>query len=235
MNFIKDNNYLEHVKDYKFNKNRNLQKQIYNVLLDLIIKGNLKSNTLLFENKISLAFGISKTPVREALKALESDELISIKPHSKTYVLPINYQKVFSSYKIREALELMLISEAINNIEEKDFKIFDSIIEKQQEALQEKDFNKFFEFDKAFHRQIAITAKLLDAWNILEKVELHLNRVRCLTKDDELWNGSVLDEHKNILKAIKNKDVEIAKLQLTIHLTKVSSVMNQIFMKKDKI
>ncbi len=235
MNLIKDSNYLEYVKNYKFNKNRNLQKQIYEILLDLIIKGILKSNTLLFENKISLAFGVSKTPVREALKALESDELISIKPHSKTYVLPINYQKVFSSYKTREALELMLIAEAINNVEEKDFKIFDSIIEKQQEALQEGDFNKFFEYDEAFHHQIAISAKLPDVWNILKKVKLHLNRVRCITKDDDLWNGSILDEHKNILKAIKNKDVEIAKLQLTLHLTKVSSIMNQVFMEKDKI
>ncbi|RDX33968.1 GntR family transcriptional regulator [Arcobacter sp. HD9-500m-PIT-SAG02] len=51
---------------------------------------------------ISLAFGVSKTPVRGVLKALEGDELISIKPHSKTYVLPINYQKVLVHIKLEK-------------------------------------------------------------------------------------------------------------------------------------
>ncbi len=60
MDFLKDNNYLEYVKDYKFNKNRNLQKQIYEILLDLIIKGNLKSNTLFADAVVNVPLGFSQ-------------------------------------------------------------------------------------------------------------------------------------------------------------------------------
>ena len=68
-----------------------------------------------------------------------------------------------------------------------------SLINSDGDSNYKVEINKFFEYDEAFHHQIAITSKL------------HLNRVRCITKDDNLWNGSILDEHKNILKAIKMK------------------------------
>ena len=233
MEFIKDEYYLELIKSTNIIKSKNLQQQIYKVLLNLITKGFLKSNTLLNENKISLAFNVSKTPVREALKRLESDELVRILPQSRTYILPIDTNRVNSAHKIREALEVLLVEEAINHVKENDFKVFEALIEKQQIALKEKNFDDFFEYDEAFHYQIAKSANLLDAWQILKKVNLHLNRVRCMTKDDYHWNSGVIEEHKSILKAIRKKDFEVAKLQMTLHLSRVSNVLTQILTIKE--
>ncbi len=232
MDFIKDDKYLEILKNKKIFKNKNLQKQIYKLLLDLIIKGHLQSNTLLLENKISLALNVSKTPVREALKRLEIDELIKIIPQSKTYVLPINLKKINSSYKIREALELLLVTEAVLNLRKEDCIIFDTLIYKQEKALQKNDYGAFFEYDEAFHLQIAKSANLIDAWNLLQKASLHINRIRCMTKNDDSWNNSVITEHKNILNAIKNTDVELARYQMSIHLSKVTQIMSRNLNKK---
>ncbi len=232
MKFLKDNTYLEYIKDFKLIKNKNLSKQIYKVLLKLITKDILKSNTLILEYKISLILNVSKTPVREALKKLENDNLLKILPQSKTYVLPINLEKVISYYKIREALELLLIEEAIKKIKNDDLKIFYSIIEKQELALKNDNFDSFFEYDNAFHFQIAKIAKLSDAWDILEKINIHISRIRYITTNDYKWNKDVLIEHKNILKALKQKNINLAKTQMSIHLSRVSEIIKLIMINK---
>ena len=232
MTFIKDESYLEHLKSVKLLKTRSLNQQIYKILLTLITKGVLRSNVLLLEGNIAQALNISKTPVREALKKLEGDELVKILPQSRTYVLPISIEKVSNLHKIREALELLMVREAINYVKQEDFLIFDNLIKKQREALEENDFDKFFEHDEAFHAQIAKSGKMLEAWKILSKVKIVINRVRWVTKNNYSWNSSVIEEHRNILYAIKNRNLEVAKLQMVIHLSRVSSTLTQSLIEK---
>lgn len=232
MDFIKDNSYLEAIKKEKLSKNRNLQKQIYKFLLSLITRGILKDNTLLSESSISQAFNVSKTPVREALKKLETDELIKIMPFSKTYVLPVNIQSANSSYKIRNALEVLIVQEAINNIKESDYEVFENLIKKQKEALDNKNFDSFFEYDIAFHFQIAKVANLLNAWNILKKVNLHINRISFLAKFDYERNIEVIDEHISIFKAIKNKDIVKATYNMEHHLSGASNFLEKLLLTK---
>lgn len=224
-----DNAYLTLIKDVTLSKKKNLQQQIYKFLLDLIIKGLIPENTFLSENIISIAFKVSKTPVREALKKLELDGLIKIMPHGKTHVLPINAENVNSSHKIRKALELLIVTEAINNIEEEDYEILDNFIIKQQEALGKKDFELFFEYDVAFHFQIAKIAKLLSAWTILKRNNLHIDRVRFLTKNDYPLNNKVIKEHIYIAEAIKDRDVVLATKYMDSHLEGASSFLEGHF------
>ncbi len=228
MRFIKDDSYLDLIKNAKLSKKKNLQQQIYDFLLNLIIKGLIKDNTILSENSISLAFNVSKTPVREALKKLELDELIKIMPYSKTYVLPINIENVNSSHKIRKALEILIVKEAIIYGNETDFDLLDHLIKKQKKALDGKNFDLFFEYDVAFHCQIAKIAKLLSAWKILKKVNLHINRVRFLTKDDYPLNNRVIKEHMNIVEAIKKGNSELASNQMEYHLSGASSFLENL-------
>lgn len=230
MKYIIDENYLKHLEKKKLLKNKDFVKQIYNILLDFITRGILKENTILMESKISELLGVSITPIRAAFKKLESDELIKIVPKSKTYILPINFSKVISSCKMREALELLLVREAILHAQERDFLIFDAIIKKQEKAWEDKNYDEFFIFDEAFHHQIAKSANLLDVWNVLKQVKIHLNRVRY--KNDDKWNIKVISEHKSILKGIREKNFDIATSKMTIHLDGVSEIIIQCLEEK---
>jgi len=219
--YIHDELYLTHLQESKLSKTKNLQKQIYKLLLDLITKGILQSMVILSDKKISLTLNVSKSPVREALKRLEQDELIRIMPQSKTYVLPINIKKVRSSYIIREALELMLIREAIKHVTQDDILILESLLQKQQVAINKDDIQNFYLYDVAFHFHLAKTARLLDAWNILEKINLHIDRVRCQKNVTSSLNVQSIKDHGDILEAIKNRNQEEAKKLMSLHLTRV--------------
>ena len=227
---IENENYLEHIKKIQLKKNKNLQKQIYKIILDLITKGILKPLETLSDIKIALALNISKSPVRESLKRLEQDELIKMMPQSKTFVLPINQQKVESACKLREAIEVLLVSEAILYITDNDFLILESIIDKQELATKKKDYEEFFEYDVAFHYKIAKIAKLLDAWNILEKVNIHIDRVRYLTTNDNSWTNRAIEDHRKILLAMKEKNKTKVKREMTSHLRRVKKVTEKIFL-----
>ncbi len=227
MKYILDDNYLKHLKNRELLKNKNLVKQIYKILLDFITKGILKENTVLMESKISKILGVSITPIRGAFKKLESNELIKIVPKSKTYVLPINFTKVISSYKMREVLELLLVREAILNVQERDFLIFDAIIKKQEKALADKNYDEFTICDESFHHQIAKSAALLDVWTVLKQINIHLNRVRFMKRNDYEWNTKVISEHKDIVKMIKEKNFDNAKNAMSMHLATIIKTINQ--------
>lgn len=222
-------NYLEYIKKYHLKKNKNLQKQIYKIILHLITHGILKPQETLSDIKIADALNISKSPVRESLKRLEQEELIKMMPQSKTFVLPINQEKVESSCKLREVIELLLVSEAVKHITNDDFLILESIIEKQQQAIDIKNYEEFFEYDVAFHYQIAKIAKLLDAWKILQKVNIHIDRVRYLTTNDNSWTNKAIVDHRKILIALKEKNKTKVKREMISHLTRVKKVTDKIF------
>jgi len=218
-----------YLEDNKLVKNKNLQKQIYKILLDLIRKGFLPSLLVLSDKKIALALNVSKSPVREALKHLEHDELIKIMPQSKTYVLPINIEKVKSSYLIREALELLVLKEAIKHVQEQDILILDSLLLKQEDAIAADDIQMFYLYDVAFHFHLTKCAKMFDVWKLLEKVNLHIDRVRCMRDVTSSLNVQSLKDHRNILAAIKSKEQKKAKALMSLHLTRVITLLDEEF------
>lgn len=171
---------------------------------------------------------ISKSPVRESLKRLEQDELIKIMPQSKTFILPLNQEKINGACKLREAIEILLVSEAMNYVTEDDFLILNSLIDKQQQAVNKNNLEEFFEYDVAFHHKIAKIAKLLDGWNILEKVNIYMNRMRYFATNDVSVTSQAIEEHRKIVLAMKEKNKTKVKREMRLHLERVGKSLKKL-------
>ncbi len=223
---LEDNkNYLEYLNTVTIIKNKTIQKQVYKILLNMILKGIMHSNQSISEVKIANALNISKSPVRESLKMLENKQLVKIVPNSKSYIMPIDLKKIYNSAKIREALELLIVEEAINNINDEDIKSLELIIKQQESAIKNSKPEEFFYYDEVFHNKIIDISKIPEALNIIEDLKIHINRIRFANNYNCSGNPSILVDHKNILNAIKAKDVVIARLFTSIHLSKVLNLM----------
>jgi len=195
----------------------------------LITRGILKPKQTLSDIKIATALNISKSPVRESFKRLEQDELIKIMPQSKTFILPINQEKIDGACKLREAIELLLVSEAVEYVTEEDLLILDSLVDKQQQAVDRNDKDEYHQYDVAFHHKIAKISKLLDAWNILEKVNIYMNRIRYLSTDRDSLIGLSIKEHRKIVVAMKEKSKTKAKREMSSHLTRTRKALKKLF------
>src|ERR1051325_7597378 len=91
--------------------------QIRAVLRRDIISGQLAPRTALSEQELAHRFGVSRTPVREAMIKLAEENLVAIYPQYGTFVAPINLREVFDSQFVREALECAAVERAIERID----------------------------------------------------------------------------------------------------------------------
>jgi DNA-binding GntR family transcriptional regulator len=202
-------------------EDRSAQDSVYSALRKSIVNLNLLPGTVISEKEISLRFNVSRTPVREAFIHLSREGLIEVFPQKETLVSHINYARVEQEFFLRENLEPAVLGPFIEKSSPADFISLKTLVEKQIEAANSKEYVNFLAYDNAFHRIFFETAGQELGWQVLESQGGHYHRVRLLSN----WlNGipkSIISEHKNLLAALKKKDLAKAEEALDIHLHKL--------------
>ena len=199
----------------------NAQELVYSSLRNSILSLNLLPGTAISENEISLRFKVSRTPVREAFIALSKEALITVMPQKGSLVSRIDFARVEQEFFLRENLESAALKCFVNNYAPSCLTELERCNELQQEAGENRKFEQFLHYDNLFHRVFFQDQKL--AWETLENMCGHYHRVRLLT----IWlleiANDLVEEHKLIFQAVKQKDPQKALEQLEFHLHKIST------------
>jgi DNA-binding GntR family transcriptional regulator len=192
--------------------------QIRAILRREIIKGQLLPRSLLSEQELSQRFGVSRTPVREALIKLSEENLVDTYPQYGTFVAPIKLRDVFDSQFVREALECAAIERAIENIDAAQAKSLTSIVDRQRALHRANDTDGFFEADERMHALIMEIAGHPQAWRQVENAKAQMDRVRRLTFRIPKKLSSVIAEHNAIVECLVDRDRDGAIEAMRVHL-----------------
>jgi len=149
--------------------------QIRAILRREIVTGQLLPRTLLSEQDLSQRFGVSRTPVREALIKLSEENLVETYPQYGSFVAPIKLRDVFDSQFVREALECAAIERAVERIEPAQAKALTSILERQRARHRADDSDGFFEADEQMHALIMEIAGHPQAWRQVENAKAQMD------------------------------------------------------------
>ena len=207
-------------------KFKSLPDQLYEYLSDSIIEGKIKPSEKLIENDLCHQFGISRSPIRECFRILESEGLVIINPRKGTFVRELTSRDIEEVFPVRAALESLAARLAVPKITEKEIGIFNDLITKMEEALSNKDIKSFLRFNFTFH-SIFIKASNNQ---VLEKTLKNLGkgiwlRIAFLYYQSPSGLDFSNKIHKEIVKSFQEKDavsvqrlveehIEHAKLQL---------------------
>jgi len=113
------NNWIDEiVKNTNFSQNKPLRDVVYESLRTTIITGKIPVGERIIEKEYADKLKISRTPIREALKKLQSEELVEYIPKYGVVVKTVTKDDALEVYKIREALEILIIDNTIDNITE---------------------------------------------------------------------------------------------------------------------
>jgi DNA-binding GntR family transcriptional regulator len=200
---------------------RSAQDSVYTALRKSIINLNLLPGTVISEKEISLRFKVSRTPVRESIIHLSTDGLIQVFPQKETLVSQIDYARVEQEYFLRESLESAVLESLITKSTPPDFTNLYALIEKQTEAANRREYVNFLVYDDAFHRIFFETAGQELSWQVLESMGGHYYRVRLLSTWLNGIHKTIIGEHKNLITALKKKELAKAKAALDMHLHKL--------------
>lgn len=194
---------------------------IYRSLHEAIVAMELVPGTSIQEKALTQRFGVSRTPVREALIRLAEDGLVEIFPQSGTFVSRVPVGAIPEAVVIRQALEDVTVTRAAVSATPDDVGRFDAILARQRHLADLGDARGFHEADEAFHEAIAESVGLPGLWVLLKQVKVQIDRARRLTLPVLGRMEHVIGEHQIIRDAIARRDVEAARAAMTTHLSAV--------------
>ena len=183
-----------------------------------IIELELLPGTRLSEQDIANRLGVSRQPVREALIRLANSRLIEIRPHRGTVVARISAREMTEALFVRQAVEVAVVAKAAQSFDPWQRKRIANLLLKQEEAAAALDHAAFREHDEAFHIAIATGAGVGIAWVAIADMKTHMDRVCNMTLQGQGDMQRRVREHRAVMSAIDEHDVERAKSAMVEHL-----------------
>lgn len=200
--------------------NRPLYEDVAERLREQIFSKQLPSGSWLDEQSLADQFGISRTPMREAIKVLASEGLVTIKMRRGAYVTEVVRRDLEQIFTVLSLLEGQAAKEAATKATEDELNLLDHLHHRLEKAAADRDLEQFFEINVKFHdliQEIAGNRWMNNVIGDLRKV-LKLHRRDSLTSTDRLQNSLV--EHREILRALLKRDELAAESAMRKHLSR---------------
>jgi DNA-binding GntR family transcriptional regulator len=197
-----------------------LREQIVEQLRNDLLAGRFGEGERLSEVSLASRFGVSRTPVREALQQLVQEGLLEGRPNVGVMVAPRPPDAIRDLVvPIRRSVEEFALRSYFDELGEQDFGVWERILERMHEACLAHDFSTVAEQDVAFHRAIVRRAGESDLEQIWTTLVARM-RPHFLTTQQEYPDLSVVhDEHRAILDVFREGDVESAVRSLLANIS----------------
>jgi len=195
-----------------------LRDQIYQLVRTLIIIGQLRPEQAVNEVEIAEQLGVSRTPVREAVKRLSDEGLINVYAQTGTFVANISRDALEEAYVIRNALEVESVRRAASKITKQQVETLEDIIGQHQTAINRKRYTDAIRLDDQFHRTIAEINHLGMLWRAVDISKAQMDRGRYLALPKPGLGETTIAQHQAILTALAARDEQQAMEAMRQHL-----------------
>lgn len=211
-----------------------LRGRVFQTIRDNILNGVYQENEELRENTIAKELGVSRTPVREALRQLELEGLVKIVPNKGACVTGITRKDVKDIYAIRSMLEGLCARWATEHITDAQIDELEEIIMLSEFHLKrgkEGQSQQVTELDGKFHEILYNASDSRILKHVLSDFHKYVRMARKASVADPARAEKSIEEHKRILQAIKNRDADAAENLANVHMMNVMKNLNM----KDEI
>ncbi len=210
-----------------------LKKATYHVrvadmLRDLIMTGKLKEGDKINENELCETLGISKTPLREALRVLSVEGLIRLVPHRGSFVTKPTYEEIAEMFDVMSLLEGFCAKEACAKLTAKDFARIEKLHAKLEENFEIRDQEEYIRTNNQYHsliQKIAGNRTLNQIVNGLRK-KILLYRFQSLNLPERFEHS--IREHRDLLEAFRQRDQKRAEALMRKHLQNQSHALGAL-------
>lgn len=204
---------------FSLDRRRPVALQITAVLRDMILKLELEPGAVISKDDVARAFGVSSMPVREALRKLEEEGLVVIKPQSGTYVTTIDIRWAKEAQFLRIGVEVEVVRHLVKAITEPELQELERILGHQQVEYEANDKEGFSRDDAAFHAAMYRMVGVAGLWQKIGSMRVHIDRLRLMHLPLGGKMSRVLEDHWAILDAIRARDAAAAESALRKHLS----------------
>jgi DNA-binding GntR family transcriptional regulator len=216
-------------QDLRIENRDTLHLKVCNVIREAIIRGDFKPGERLKQSDLAEKMGVSRMPVREAFRKLESEGLIKLEPHKGAVVKSISIKDIEEIYALRSELEKMAVYQSVDLLTDEDITQLSSLVAAMEKA---DDADTFVQYNIDFHRLLVkrcnwerLNSFIGTLWNGLPQQTPHL-----LSGQIETSNS----EHRKILEAVIKKDKETAANIVSEHIYRTGESLIESLKKEGK-
>jgi DNA-binding GntR family transcriptional regulator len=202
----------------KIEKQPRLRQIVYEKLKEAILTGAIPRGARLYESKIAEETGISRTPVREALHALEREFLIAAIDKVGYEIVDTDIEDLDEISEIRKTVEALALKKAVDRIGEDEIRELEENLKKAERAVKERKPDVFVQLDAEFHNILCSLSHSDRLIRMADSLRKEMQRFRNRMRLDQALAAESLRYHQEIVRCLKVKDVRNARKVLNDHI-----------------
>jgi DNA-binding GntR family transcriptional regulator len=218
----------EKIPQLRLDRSRHAAPQVFERLRELIVSLELAPGAVLPRAELAERFGVSQTPVRDALIRLGEEGLVDIFPQHATLVSRISIGSARQAHFLRCSIELEVVRTLALNVAPELVARLRGYIDLQQTVFAAKDLPGFVAADQAFHRYMYEATGVPDLWDLVRRMSGHLDRLRRLHLPKEGKAEAVIRDHRRLVDAIAKGDPDGAQARLRQHLSGTLGLVDEM-------
>ena len=212
----------------RLDRDRQAAPQVFERLREMIVSLVLPPATSLSRAALAEQFGLSSTPIRDALMRLHEEDLVEVFPQHATVVSRIDIKLAEQAHFLRQALELEIVRALALAHDTGLVDDLNRTIALQQQFAKAGDFAKFMTADNDFHRLLYTASGKPELWTLVRSRSGHIDRLRRLHLPTPGKAQDIVRHHRMIVKAIEAGAPEDAQRHLRKHLSGTLGYLEQI-------
>lgn len=209
-------------------RSRQAAPQVFEQLRELIVSLQLEPGTVLSRVELAEQFGLSQTPIRDALLKLGEEGLVDIFPQHATVVSRIDVHSAQQAHFLRRAIETEVVRTLAGSASAELVSRLRTQIDVQSAVMGADSLHEFIAADQAFHRQMYEAAGVPDLFDLVRKRSGHVDRLRLLHLPTSGKERAIVRDHRKIVDAIAAGDADAAQGALREHLSGTLSKIDEI-------
>ncbi|MEO8152017.1 MAG: GntR family transcriptional regulator [Rhizobacter sp.] len=217
---------------WRFDRLRQASPQVLEKLRDMIVSLVLAPGTVLSRPELAEQFGLSQTPIRDAMIKLGEEGLVDIYPQHATLVSRINIDSAKQAHFLRQAIEAEIVRTLA--AAPKNPTLITSLraqIDVQAALMGNESHREFMAADQAFHGLMYVAAGVPELFDLVRRRSGHVDRLRLLHLPSAGKQRAIIRDHRHITDTIANSDPEAAQQSLRDHLSGTLSKIDEIRLK----
>lgn len=185
---------------------RNLYREVADRIGELIEHGELAPGERISEKQLCERFGVSRTPLREALKVLATEGLIELLPNRGARVVRLTFKKVKDTYDLMAALEGLSGELACQHISDAEIAAIRVLHDAMLEHYRHRDLATYFEINQQIHESILAASRNEVLQEMYSNLSQRVKRVRYSKKMTQKFWSQAVQDHENMISALEQRD-----------------------------
>lgn len=195
-----------------------LPNRVYTILEEAILQGKIKAGERLIEEDLANALGVSRAPIREALRMMQKEGLVVISPRKGAVVNSISHEDIAEIYEVSSALEGLAVEIFCNRYTDEELVFLQQLYAGMEEQVRKKNIVQYRKLNRQFHEALISGSKNKKIKELCGTLQKQISWFQNMNLSMQSRMGISLQEHKHIIDAFLAKDPEAAGKAASEHI-----------------